>query len=132
MQHIVVQMARSNEAKQAVKLIDGQNGGRRVIDRWRQSLDGDIYDHANRKRRVLLDSAFWSEGHLGAKLAVIDPGCAAVQAKQRVASRHEIANARDEFDEATRALCNINERLQIDGQHDSRSTEVVNGARVGV
>ena len=98
MHQIVMQMARTNEAKQSVKLIDGQNGGRRVVDRWRQSLDGNIYDHANRKRRVLLDGAFWSEGHMGAKLAVIDPSCVAVQAKQRVASRHEIANARDEFE----------------------------------
>ena len=125
-------MARTNEAKQSVKLIDCQNGGRWVVDRRRQSLDGNIYDHANRKRQVLFDGAFWSEGHLGAKLAVINPGCAAVQAKQRVASRHEIANARDDFDEAARALSNTNERFQVDGQDDGRSTEVVNGACVSV
>ena len=116
MQHTVMQMPRTDEAKQSVKLIDGQNGGRWVVDRWRQSLDGNIYYHTNRKRQVLLDGKFWSEGHLGTKLAVIDFGCAAVQAEQMVASRHEIANARDEFDEATRALCHTNERSQIDGQ----------------
>ena len=33
-----MQMPRTDEAKQSVKLIDGQNGGRWVVDRWRQSL----------------------------------------------------------------------------------------------
>ena len=65
-------LPRTNEAKHSVELIDGQNGGRRVVDCWRQSLDGNIYDHTNRKRRVLLDGAFWSKGDLGTKLAVID------------------------------------------------------------
>ena len=132
MLNIVMQMPRTNEAKHSVELIDGQNGGRRVVDCWRQSLDGNIYDHTNRKRQVLLDGAFWSKGDLGTKLAVIDRGCAAVQTKQWAASSHEIANARDEFDEAICALCNPNERFQIDGQHNRRSSEVANDAGVGV
>ena len=108
-----------------MKLIDRQNGGRWVVDRWRQSLDGNIYDHTNRKRHVLIDGTVLVRRPPGPKLAVIDFGCAAVQAEQMVASRHEIANARDEFDEATRALCHTNERSQIDGQHNGRSSEMV-------
>ena len=46
-----------------------------------------------------------------------------MQAEQRVASRHEIANARDEFDEATRALCHTNERSQLTASH-GRSSEM--------
>ena len=73
MQQIVMQMARTNEAKQSVKLIDGQNGGRRVVDRWRQSLNGNIYNHANRKRNscsiVRAGEATWERSLLSSILA---------------------------------------------------------------
>ena len=39
---------------------------------------------------------------------------------------------RDELNKAARALSNTNERFQVDGQDDGRSTEVVNGACVSV
>src|SRR5262245_37222062 len=48
-------------AQQTMKLIDRNDGGRRIIDGRRKSLEGDIDDDAECKSRVLFHCPLWSE-----------------------------------------------------------------------
>ena len=46
----ILKMALANNAKQALKLINGENGGCRIVNCFRQRLDRDVDDNSKRKR----------------------------------------------------------------------------------
>ena len=52
------QITLADRAQHAVKLIDRQHGGGRIIDRGRQCPDGDVDHDTKRKGRILIDGAF--------------------------------------------------------------------------
>src|SRR5579872_4416846 len=52
------QITLADRAQHAVKLIDRQHGGGRVVDRRRQRPDGDVDHDPKRKGRILIDGAF--------------------------------------------------------------------------
>ena len=99
-----------------MKLVDGENGGRRIIDRLGQGLDGDIDDDAERKRRILLDRAFGPKCDRSQKSPLVDRPGAAMHQKKRFACGDEIPDAGDEFDDAIDALCLGHQRLQFHGK----------------
>ena len=79
---LVVQVPLADRAQQAMKLVDGEHGGGRIVDRRRQRLDRDIDDDAKREGGVLLHGALRPEGNLSAQPALVDRAAAAVQQKK--------------------------------------------------
>ena len=59
---IGAQIAPSGTSQKPVKLIDGQHGGRRIIDRLGERLDRDIDQNAKRKEGILLHRALGATG----------------------------------------------------------------------
>ena len=55
---LTAELPQTNQPKQTVKLIDGEHGCRRIVDGWRQGLDGDIDQDSECKGRILLNSTF--------------------------------------------------------------------------
>ena len=46
----ILKMTLANKAKQALELINGENGGCRIVNCFRQRLDRDVDDNSKRKR----------------------------------------------------------------------------------
>src|SRR6516162_6943311 len=60
---LIVETAVADVTQQVMKLVDGEHGGRRVVDCRRQPLVGNIDDDPKRERRVLLNCALGAEGN---------------------------------------------------------------------
>jgi hypothetical protein len=58
---LVAQVSPADIPKQMVKLIDGEHGGRRIIDRLGQRLDRNVDDDAEGESGILLDGALTPE-----------------------------------------------------------------------
>ena len=52
--------------------------------------------------------------------SIVDGAGAAIQSKQRLIHRHEVAHLRDEFDHSVGPPCLLDEPRQIHGEHDPR------------
>ena len=99
-QGVVVQVATTDNTQKSMGLIECDNRRSRIVDGLRQCLDGDVGDHPEGKRRILLYGAFRAEGDLGSKRAIAERRGAAVQAEQWFPRGHEIADPRHEVDHA--------------------------------
>ena len=98
------EIAPARAAQQAVKLVDGEHGGGRVVDRRGERLDRDIDEDANAEQRVLLHRALGAEDDAVAQHLVIDRRGAAVEQEERLIGADEIADLRRELDHAVRLL----------------------------
>src|SRR5271157_6078566 len=84
--------------QKTVNLIQGQHGSRRIIDRGRQRLVGDVHHDAKSKTWVLLHRPLGANGDTGPQRADLDGTTAAAYVKQRIAPGHEVPNLRHQFD----------------------------------
>ena len=82
-----------------MNLVEGEDRRGRVVDRRGKPLGGDIDDDPKSERRVLLHGPFSPRGRWIDRGIVGNAG-AAVDAEQRIARRHEVANLRDHLDDA--------------------------------
>ena len=119
-QDVVVQMAQAHDAQHPVQLVDRHHRGGRVVDRRRQGLDGDVDQDAQGEGRVLLHRALGAERDRGTQPLVVDGDGAAVQAKQRLVDREEVADLRHELDVAVGLAGQRHQARQVDGEHHPR------------
>src|SRR5262245_58233900 len=99
---VVVKMPPAGHAQQALQLIDGEHGGRRVVDGLRQRLDGDVDDDAKGEQGILLDGALGAERDRAPQSRLVDRAGAAIEQEEGFAHADEIAHARHEFDDPVR------------------------------
>ena len=103
-------MPAADHPKHPVKLIDGQDGGRGIVDRLGQRLYGDVDDDPEGERSILLDRALAPKGDCLSQSLFISRYGAAVQKEKRFAYRREIADPMGELDNAICALRFCEER----------------------
>ena len=109
-----------------VNLIQGQHGSRRIIDRRRQRLVGNVHHDAKGKTWVLLHRPLGANGDTGPQRADLDGTTAAANAKQRIAPGHEVPNLRHQFDYHLSTFGNRHQAPPVKRQHDARSPNVLN------
>ena len=97
---VVAQMALTGQAKQILELIDGENRGRRVVDRGRQCLESDVNDDPERKRRILLRRSFGTKHHRGGQDMLIQVLSSRVHEEQCFPACDEVSHLRHEFNHA--------------------------------
>lgn len=103
-----------------MQLVNRENGRRRVIDRRRQGLDGDIDQDAEGKGRILLHRALGSDRDFRPQLTLVDVASAAIQAEQRFIWRQEVTDLRHEFNDPAGLPCLRYQGLQVDSEHRAR------------
>src|SRR4051812_33150368 len=113
-----MQVSAPDQPQQAMKLIDRQYSGGRIVDSRRQCFNCYIDDHAKSKGWVLLDCTLRAERYLRPQDAIIYPCCVAIQAEQRFTDSHEVTDARDKLDDPVRPVSQRDKRLLVSGQHD--------------
>ena len=111
-------MTLPNHTEQALKLIDGKDGGRRIVDGFRQRLDRDIDDDPECKGRILLDGALGTECDQSPEPTVVDKTGVSVKSEDRLTRCEEVAHARRQFDDCVRLACLRDQSLHIHGQND--------------
>ena len=65
-------MTLPDHAEQALKLVYGEDGGRRIVDGFRQRLDRDIDDDPECEGRILLDGALGTECDRSPETTLVD------------------------------------------------------------
>ncbi len=75
----IPKMTLAHHFKQALKLINGENGGCRIVNCFRERLDRDVDDNSKRKRRILLDGALGPECDRSPQAAVVDRAGVSIQ-----------------------------------------------------
>ena len=107
-------------------LVDGEHGGRRVVDRRRQRLQRDVDDDAEGERRILFHRPFRAERD-GFPDRRVEPTAPAVDVEQRVALGHEVADLRHDLDDAVLTFGERGEALDVEGEHDSGLARQLDG-----
>src|SRR4029077_13590300 len=116
---IVAQLPAAYRAQQSLELIDGDDSGGRIVNRWRQRLEGDINNDAKVKGGILFDGALAPKCHLATQKTIVYSGnSGAAQMKQLVARRDEITDPWYQFDNRIRFFRFFDQRIKINGNHD--------------
>ena len=100
-----------------MNLVQGENGGGRVVDRRRKPLGGDVHNDAKGEGRVLLQGAFLADGDRlaeGHRPAGLHP--VLENAEQRVTDRDEVADLGHHFNDAVSTLGQGHESRDVEGQ----------------
>src|SRR5262245_50761922 len=113
-------MTPAHGTQHAVKLVDRQNRGGWIVDRRRERLEGDVNDNTKRKGRILLHGTLGAKRQCGTKYIVFDFACTVIKIEQRLINRDEVADLRDELDDAVVSLRLRLDRIDVDRQNDSR------------
>ena len=127
---IGAQIAPSGTSQKPVKLIDGQHGGRRIIDRLGERLDRDIDQNAKRKEGILLHRALGAKDNGHPQLAFVDDTGTAKQHEKRFAQAHKIADLGNKFDYAFRIFRLGDERLHVHRDDNHRNSRVEGGRQI--
>src|SRR3954462_6247685 len=114
---IVVKLPESDGPNQALQLVDGEDGGRRIVDGGRESLGGDIDHDTEGGGGSLVDDALGTEGDGAAKSALVDVR-SAVNSKQHLVDTEEIADHRRELDHGIGFPCHELQLLDVDREDD--------------
>ena len=127
---LAAQLVLAQEAQEAMDLVDGEHCRRRIVDRGRQRLEGDVHQDAEREHGILLERALGAQSHGRAKARVVDRGRAAVQREQGIVRGDEVAHLRHDLDHAAMAAGERDQRREVDREHDARF-RVVRDVRAG-
>ena len=97
-------------------LVQGENRRRRVVNRRRKRLQGDVHHDAERKGRVLLQRAFLADGNRLVQGRRRERRAALKNAEQGVADGHVIADLRKHFNNTIRPPGQRQEALLIESE----------------
>src|SRR5262249_24509516 len=95
-----------------------KDGRGRVIDRRREGLGRDIDDEAKRESWVLLHGSLDTDGN-ALKQRVIGKAGAAMNAKKWVILGDEVADLRQEDDDAVVLCAELDEVFDVEGEDDA-------------
>ena len=115
---LVMQTSLSHEPQQPVDLVDRQDRGRRVVDRRRQRLQRDVHQDPEREHRVLLHRALGPECDALPQGLLVDRCRAAIEPEKWFVGRNEIADLRDELDDAVHPRRFRHQCVDLYCQHD--------------
>src|SRR5205807_1412443 len=100
----IVQTPIAHLAEKAMDLIQGEDCRGRVVNRRRKRFGGDVHHEAERISRVLLESAFLTDGHRLAQRLRRECRAALKKAEKGVSGGQVIANLGDQFNDTVRTL----------------------------
>ena len=114
-------MARGELDEQRLDPVERLDRGRRVVDRGRQRADGDVDEHADRERRVLVDRPLAREHEHAPGERRVGVGAAVADPEHDAARAEVLADHRDHLDEAAGLVREAQQRGAVDrGDHGRR------------
>ena len=100
--------------------VEGLHGGGGVVDGRRQRADGDVDEHSQGERRVLIDRSLPGHDEHAARQRGLRIGPGAADAEHMAAGDDVFADQRHDLDETARSLGHAQQRGPVDGGDDRR------------
>ena len=125
-------MAGGELDEQRLDAVERLDRGRRVVDRGRQRADGDVDEHADRERRVLVDRPLAREHEHAPRQRGVGRGLAVADPEHHLARAEVLADHRDDLHEAAGLLGEAQQRGAVDRGDHGRRTGVRDLRRIGV